>query len=62
MIVKSLHLMEVKRSAILTAVAAVRPAIAAWEQSIPDTKSEWQLDGGAIGLNSELFQSSAISS
>jgi hypothetical protein len=54
--------MEVKRSAILTAVAAARPTIAAWEQSISDMKSEWHRDGGAFGLKSELFRSSAISS
>jgi hypothetical protein len=54
--------MEVKRSAILTAVAGVRPTTAEYEQSISDTKSEWHLEGGALGLKSELFQSSAISS
>ena len=40
----------VKKSAIFSAVAALRPATAAWLQSICDTKSEWQVDGGAIGL------------
>jgi hypothetical protein len=39
-IVNSLHLIEVKISTILTAVAAVRPTTAAWEQLIAEKKSE----------------------
>jgi hypothetical protein len=54
--------MEVKISAILAAVAGVRPTTTEWAQPISDMKSEWHVEGGAFGLKSELFHSSAIGS
>jgi len=56
-------LIDTIMSSILVGVAAgASPETCSYEQSIAVTKSKWQSEAGAIGLNRELFQRSAITS
>ena len=55
-------LIDTIMSSILVGVAGASPETCSYEQSISVTKSKWQSEAGAIGLNRELFQRSAITS
>jgi hypothetical protein len=58
----SSDLIDARQSSIFCGVAGRSPSTSLYEQSVAIWKSRWQADAGAIGLNVESFQSSAIAS